>query len=135
MKGRNSHFLLVHPRTDLQCGSDIRCFELCTGAFSGWSHAIGKLRENGCHIEHAWGLDMDPFCCRFVAKTHGFCHISDDRHLMNSQHEMHPCVYQADISRRMVFITCIRQTVPTWTYVTSMPAMDKCSSRGQGSKP
>ena len=97
MKGRNSHFLMVHPRTDLQSGHDIRCIELCTGAFSGWSHAIGKIRENGYHIDHAWGLDMDPFCCRYVAKTHGFCHVSDDRNLNDSQHEMHPCVYQADI--------------------------------------
>ena len=97
MKGKNSHFLHVHPKIDLQCGNDIRCIELCTGAFSGWSHATGKLREDGYHIDHTWGLDMDPICCRFVAKTHGFSHITDERQLKDGQHEMHPCVYQADI--------------------------------------
>ena len=40
---------------------------------------------------------MDPICCRFVAKTHGFSHITDERQLKDGQHEMHPCVYQADI--------------------------------------
>ena len=81
-------------------GSRLTCAEMCTGAFSGWSHSIFALNQLGFDIHHKWGIDHDYLCCKHFAMTHGFEHVRangkrDDEVSFDEQRR--PPVFQTDI--------------------------------------
>lgn len=59
-------------------GSDpktTQLFELFSGGFSGWSHAMRRLQQLGFPFKHLEALDMDVDCAEMFCKSHGFEHV------------------------------------------------------------
>ena len=94
---RNAGIFVVAdlPQSDFLHGG-----EICTGAFSGWSHAVKAMAHLGIQIRHSWGIEIDPICCDMVSKTHGFHRIVDAKDLEDvdgSDISSPPLVFQMDI--------------------------------------
>ena len=116
---KNSGIFVVDdlPRNDRLHGG-----EICTGAFSGWSHAVTAMAHLGMPITHSWGIDIDPICCDIASKTHGFRRISsakdgDDLDIFDCISK--PPIFQADI-RESWFYQSILQ-LPTDFLMMSPP--------------
>ena len=109
-RGRNAGiFALAEPEQN-----DVTlCGELCTGAFSGWSHAVKAMAHLGHRIKHSWGIEIDPICCETVSKTHGFHRVSNDKDIKDIDfldESTLPPLFQMDIRENWVYHSVLQHT-------------------------
>jgi len=94
---KSSYFIVLHAQMidgclDTTCGGAgilasscaraksmdegvLTSFELFSGGFSGWTHAIRRLQELGYGFSHRISLDFDLDCSEMYCKSHGFRHV------------------------------------------------------------
>jgi len=46
--------------------------ELFAGGFSGWTHAVRRLRHMGFKMDHRFAVEYDNDCIQAFARSHGF---------------------------------------------------------------
>ena len=92
--------LLKHSWSKLDINEDRRsvtCFEMFSGGFGGWSHAIKAIEASGLKIRTAFALDRHQGCAWTFAKSHSFDFVISSpsqyrecSHEWNNQHEGSP---------------------------------------------
>ena len=114
-------------------------FELCSGGFSGWTHAMRRLNELGYHFDHRLALDFDGDCAEMYSKSHGFQHVIGPQAFDWGNEEIAShlfiisdvCDYRWChlLSNRGFDLAVASPPCPPWSLATSCPGLLKHEGR------
>ena len=113
--------------------------ELCSGGFSGWTHAMRRLNELGYRFDHRLALDFDEDCAEMYSKSHGFEHVIGPQNFDWGNEEMAShlfvisdlCEYRWChlLSNRGYDLAVASPPCPPWSLATSCPGLLKHEGR------